>query len=91
LDQKTYTKDDAGGMVDDEDDDDAPGFGTQMVASGTIGMDEMEGILSEKRAEREAEAEKHRAELRKRAQEKEAANKARVELELQVCGLVCRA
>eukprot|EP00035_Acanthoeca_spectabilis_P034198 m.27667 g.27667 ORF g.27667 m.27667 type:complete len:257 (-) comp6453_c0_seq1:144-914(-) len=81
LDQQTFTRDDSGAVIEDEDND--VGFGTAIIESGDIGMDEMEGILAEKRKEREAEAEKHRESLRQQQKEKDEAEKKRIEAELK--------
>ena len=53
LDQTTATRDDTGAIIEDDDDEEEElGFGTAMIESGSIGLDEMESILLEKRKER---------------------------------------
>lgn len=81
LDQQTFTRDDTGAIVDDDEND--LGFGTATIESGGIGIDEMEDILAEKRKEREAEALKRRQQLQAEAKKKESEKQKKINEELK--------
>jgi len=82
LDQKMYTRDDTGAVIDDEEND-AGGRHGHMVESGTIGFEEMEDILAKNREAREADGKKRQLELRRKSQIKTAEEQKRIATEMQ--------